>query len=272
MFLPGIEITFMKRPLYFLLVCILPLYGSGQLNCKKTTTTEGTEQTCYHSNGKKSTLIFNSNKDTHWYHLKIYDQTGTEIYSREYGRKWGSSGVELQYYPSGQVKSARYTMQPDGGIQHYDIKTVFKEDGKFDHEEDNSWGNDVLRHVIAPPSPPIAPIKTEPIKQEVKNANECAPVQTQFDFYIINNTSNEIIITSNNILTFAKPVVRKADSGDTVFIESYYAKPGSPSPLNVFKISLKNEPKKGYRFLIKDLGGSQYREQYASVSLRRIRK
>lgn len=243
----------------------------AQLKCKTTKDAAGETTTCYHANSKKSTVIFNDAKEYRWHKLKIYDNAGNEIYSKEYGVKWGSSGVDLNYYANGQVQSARYTMQPDGGIQHYDVKTVFKDDGKFDHEEDNSLGDDGRRH-LTPQYTPIPPVKTEPTKPEVKKPNECAPVQTQFDFYIVNNTSDEIVITCNNTLAFGKPVTRTADSGDTVLIESYYTQPGSPSPLNIFKISLKDDPKKGYRFQIKHIAGNQEQKQYAAVSLRRIRK
>ncbi len=257
--------------LFFFSLLLFSQSITAQLKCKINNDASGETTTCYHANGKKSTVIFKDTKEYRWHKLKIYDNTGNEIYSKEYGVKWGSSGVDLKYFTNGQVQSARYTMQPDGGIQHYDVKTVFKEDGNFDHEEDNSWGDDGRRHVTTPYTP-MPLVKTEPTKPEVKKPNECAPVQTQFEFCIINNTSDEIVITANNTLTFGKPVTRTADLGDTVLIESYYAQPGSPSPLSIFKISLKDDPKKGYRFQIKHIAGSQERKQYAAVSLRRIRK
>lgn len=258
--------------LFFLSLFLFSETSQAQLKCKTTKDVQGETIICYHANGKKSTVILKDSKEYHWSKLKVYDNVGNEIYSKEYGYKWGSSGVDLKYYPNGQVQSARYTMQPDGGIQHYDVKTVFKEDGKFDHEEDNSWGNDGLRHVTTPPYTQTPPVRVEPTKPEVKKPNECAPVQTQFDFYIINNTSDEIEITCNNTATFGKPVKRIADSGDTVLIESYYAQPGLPSPLAIFRISLKDDPKKGYRFQIKHIAGSQERKQYVAISLRRIKK
>lgn len=261
----------MKFSFPFLFFTMHSLYGLAQLNCKLSHTAEGETATCYHANGKKSTVIFKSKSEQRWFTLKIYDGSGRELYSREYGNKWGSSGVDLKYYKNGQVESARYTMQPDGGIQHYDVKTFWTEDGKYFREEDNSWGNDGLRcpgvvKTALPTVPPPAP------KAETKQPNECAPVQTLFDFYIINNTSDSLTITCANRITFGKPLTKTADAGDTVKIETYYAEYGAASPLKFYKIDLKEEARKGYRFQIKHMEGSKDQTQYAAISLRRINK
>ena len=257
--------------LYILLSLALPSVLAAQLNCKTITTTEGETTACYHANGKKSTVIFKAKKEQHWYALKIYDNSGKEIYSKEYGHKWGSSGVDLKYYKNGQVESARYTMQPDGGIQHYDVTSYFREDGKFDHDEDRSLNNHGLMELQGPGYKPV--LEPEVIKPKPSpNPNECAPVQTPFDFYIINNTSDLITVTCANRTTFGKPVTKTADAGDTIKVESYYAEPGSPSPLKFYKVDLKDKPKAGYRFHIKHMEGGKDKSQYAAISLRRIRK
>lgn len=257
------------RLLYILIALLPSLELSAQLNCKTINTAEGETTTCYHANGKKSTVIFQAQKQQRWYVLKIYDNTGKEIYSKEYGNKWGSSGVDLKYYKNGQVESVRYHMQPDGGIQHYDVKTLFSEMGEFLRDEDFSLD----RTGILQKGPGyIEPIKPTMKELEKKSPAECAPVQTQFDFYIINNTSDEIVVTTRNTITFGKTITKTIDAGDTAKIETYYAEPGSPSPLKFYKVDLKDNPKVGYRFQIKHIAGEAQRQQYAAISLRRIRK
>ncbi len=265
------KIPMRKLILGFTIILTLPIIGYSQLNC--TTIKSGTTNTttCYHKNGKESTVVKELSTSPRWYLLKIYDSKGKELFSREYGLKWGSSGIDLSYHSNGQVKSVHYTMQPDGGIQRTDITTHFNDEGIFEREEDRSLGNNGLPELVLPDYLQKKPAYIIP-KENTLKVSDCLPVQTPFDFYLINNTSSRLNLTCSNQNTYGNRISKQIDAGDTIFIETYYSEPGSPSPLKFYNVELRDKPKRGYNFQIKHLDGNNKRDHYAAISLRRIRK
>lgn len=260
-----------KKFLLLIAVLTMQLSLKAQLNCKTILNGELSTTSCFHANGKLSTITKKLSSSPHWYLVKIYNSLGQELYSREYGQKWGSSGVTLKYHDNGQVKSVQYTMQPDGGIQRTDVTTFYTENGAFEREEDRSWGRNGMPEITVPvewslKSPVVSPTEKTPA------IVECAPVQMPFDFYIINHTSNPLKITAFNQQSYGQRVSRNVYAGDSVLIETYYAKPESPNPLNFYKVEIKNKPKRGYSFQIKETGATNESKQYISVSLKRVRK
>ncbi len=260
-----------KKILPFIGFLILQLSLKAQLNCKTNLNGEQSTTSCFHTNGKLSTLTKKISSSPHWYLVKIYNSLGQELYSREYGQKWGSSGVNLNYHNNGQVKSVQYTMQPDGGIQRTDVTIFYTENGAFEREEDRSWGRNGMPEITVPQEWPLKSPVVSP-KEKTPALVECAPVQMPFDFYIINYTSNTLTITAYNQQNYGQRISRTVYAGDSVLVETYYAKPESPSPLNFYKVEIKNKPKRGFFFQIKETGARTENKQYICVSLKRVRK
>lgn len=136
----------------------------AQLKCKTLKGKFGDSTTCFHSNGKVSTIDFAGAEADRYRHFIAFDYKGNEMYKNEHGCRHGCGSLDIKYFPNGSIQSARKTFQPDGGIQHYDNTTFFKEDGTFSHEEDNSWDTLHERIQVVPienPNPPRKELKSE---------------------------------------------------------------------------------------------------------------
>lgn len=238
-----------------------PLWA--QLNCTTLKTDSGELQICHLQNGQKSTVVFSPKVNPRWKTLTAYNTHGNMIYQKNYGQRWGSSGVDVRYYANGALKSARYTMQPDGGIQYTDITTFFTADGKFDHESND--GTDMFGH--RGPQVLVAPSHTPPAPQTQK-PNECAPVPAGNTCFLINNTSDVLNITAQYKPINASPFDNKIEPGDTLKIGIYYPKNDADGPLNSWKITVHNKAKTGYHYSLQLLSGDKKTAKYIAVYMR----
>lgn len=260
----------MKRILTSMLLTFLLTSLKAQLGCKKSISDEGEVTSCFHSNGKLSTQIIKLKNDTRWYRIRIFNAAGDEIYSSEYGAKWGSSNVQLSYYENGQVKSAHYTMQPDGGIQYHDVTTYFTVDGSKEREEDNSLDNYGSPRLLLPTE--HSPDTKHLVHVKVPTPASCTPVKVPFDLYIINYTSDLLRLNITNTYNFDLPAVKQIEAGDTIFISSFYDEPGNVLPLTQFRIELNQKAKRGYTYQINHISTSESKKQFVAITLRKFRK
>jgi hypothetical protein len=147
--------------LFLLLLLVFPV--KSQLNCQTIKIFSGDSTICLHQKGTISTIAFPSKQHERYYHFLAFDVNGNKVLEAGYGVLHGSASLDINYHSNGAIKSARRTFQPDGGIQHFDVTTFFKEDGTFSHEEDNSWDKQ-LTHPNFEPSQPITVMPHKPYK------------------------------------------------------------------------------------------------------------
>lgn len=250
-----------------LFLCFVSLFSQlclhAQVGCKTYTADSTEKQVCYFTTGQKSTEISYPRSNPNWKNLKAYDLKGNVIYSREYGRRWGSSGVDIKYYPNGGLSSARYTMQPDGGIQHTDITTYFTPEGKVDHEDDRSIGNNGSMRV----SPVKGPAHVAP------KPNECAPVPASTQIYLINYTSERLHIRYQfKDITSSGPGYMDIEPSDTTKLGIYYPKGRESNPLGHYTIEVETKPKYDYEYRLANAGGNSTGKQYVMVTCSKIQR
>jgi hypothetical protein len=173
---------------------ILLVFGI-QLNAQKTDTLHIHK----FDNGKLSTItmLFNDHEG----YGVAYNKFGEEIFRSSIRRYAGSEMVTFHHYPSGAVKKAHYSSQPDGGIQWYKKDTYFAEDGKVIREEEDSYEKMISPSYtiikkdstkIKPPQLPISPPSTiQKPKQEVVN---CASLH-QNQTWLVNHSNKTIYVT-----------------------------------------------------------------------------
>lgn len=137
----GENYTMKAILLFFCLV--YSFFTIAQLNCKVNKGIKGDSTVCFHQNGTVSSISFSSIQHERYYHFLAFDNKGNKVLEANHGLLHGSAGLDVKYYPNGALRSARKTFQPDGGIQYYDVTSFFKEDGTFDHDEDNSWDRQI---------------------------------------------------------------------------------------------------------------------------------
>lgn len=165
----GGENYSMKAILLFFCL-VYSFFNIAQLNCKVNKGIKGDSTVCFHQNGTVSSISFSSIQHERYYHFLAFDNKGNKVLEANHGLLHGSAGLDVKYYPNGAIRSARKTFQPDGGIQYYDVTSFFKEDGTFDHEEDNSWDKQIT--VITQPyerTPEKVEQKIEPVSVVIKN-------------------------------------------------------------------------------------------------------
>ena len=235
----------------------------------KTFTKDGREwAVSYFTSGQRSTEVSCTVSDSRWKKLSVYDRAGHVIYETNYGQRYGSSHVDVKYYPDGAVYSTHYTMQPDGGIQYTDITTFFAPDGKVDHVEDNSLGNDGTPHVRAPLRPDQTPAPS--IYTTPKSA-ECVPVPTPTEVYLINYTSERLHIRSEYKDMSAGPVYYDVEPADTVRIGAHYATM-TADPLRHYSIYVETKPRFGLGYYVNYRGMANSNNQYVLVTCHRTSK
>ncbi|MCF8414943.1 MAG: hypothetical protein K9G40_01770 [Crocinitomicaceae bacterium] len=149
--------------LFLLLSLVVPM--QAQLNCQTIEIFSGDSTICYHQKGTVSTITFPSTRHERYYHFQAFDVNGNKVVETGYGILHGAGSLDVIYHSNGAIKSARSTFQPDGGIQHYDVTTFFKEDGTFSHEEDHSWDRQIT-HPIFKPSEPTSVVQPKPYRED----------------------------------------------------------------------------------------------------------
>jgi hypothetical protein len=269
------QTIYMARVLTTLSLIFILISGASAQQGSKTFTRKDTVWTIsYFATGQKSTVIYSLVSDSRWHQLKAYDKSGKVIYERSYGLKHGSSGVDLKYHPNGGIYTAHYTMQPDGGIQHYDVSSYFTPEGKLDHEEDNSLGDDGLRHlqpIYSPLRTPAPNVQIAP--HPLQKPNECIPMPASTEIFLINYTSERLHVRSQYTAIQAGPVYYDVDPSDTVKIGAYFATAGNPGdPLGQYSLRVETKPRNGFEYRITNAAGGTTLKQYVMAICRRIRK
>jgi hypothetical protein len=163
--------------LFLLLALVFPI--KSQLNCQTIDIFSGDSTICFHQIGTVSTLTFPSKQHERYYHFQAFDVNGNKVVETGYGILHGAGSLDVIYHSNGAIKSARSTFQPDGGIQHYDVTTFFKEDGTFSHEEDHSWDRQITQPIFEP-SKPVSVVQPKPYRED------------SLLFYIKNTTNRKV--------------------------------------------------------------------------------
>jgi hypothetical protein len=175
----------------------------------------------YFKNGKISTKRLQLSDKIHFGYLKAYKVDGTEIYSMSTRNVGGHGSVDVEYYPSGAIKKAHATSQPDGGIQYGDITHYFDEIGTVTSVvdlSDDGPGRMITTPTFRQVDPVVAP-KIEK-KQEVV---QCATIYSS-EIFIVNLTRKPQTIISKktppNGIGFKEKTL--VNPGDTVLLGGYY--------------------------------------------------
>ena len=126
----ALYIKVMKRAFqHVLFFLMLGSTALGQFLTKTETKEDGTYTWRFREDGSKSSLLYwKKGNATGW--AKAWDAKGKEIYHQKISRSGLISMVEFRYYEKGDVKEARYTWHPDGGIQSGGELVYFEPDGQ----------------------------------------------------------------------------------------------------------------------------------------------
>jgi hypothetical protein len=151
----------------------------AQLNCQTIDIFSGDSTICFHQIGTVSTLTFPSKQHERYYHFQAFDVNGNKVVETGHGLLHGAGSLDVIYHSNGAIKSARSTFQPDGGIQHYDVTTFYKEDGTFSHEEDHSWDRQITQTIFEP-SEPVSVVQPKPYQED------------SLSFHIKNTTNRKV--------------------------------------------------------------------------------
>jgi hypothetical protein len=200
----------------FLFFFLFPLFVISQKS-----KSDSTFEYKYFKNGKISTKRLQLSDKIHFGYLKAYKVDGTEIYSMSTRNVGGHGSVDVEYYPSGAIKKAHATSQPDGGIQYGDITHYFDEIGNVTSVvdlSDDGPGRMITTPTFRQVDPVVAP-KTEK-KQEVV---QCATIYSS-EIFVVNLTRKPQTIISKktppNGIGFKEKTL--VNPGDTVLIGGYY--------------------------------------------------
>lgn len=151
-----------------------------------------------------------------YFYFKAYDIAGKEIYSGKSGCWHGCGSLDVDYYPNGAVKYVKETFQPDGGIQHYDVRTHFDELGKVTKVDDYSLEGPGRTHLVSPTieDPIVKPKPKVKVREPKKDKLELRA------FFIKNSTSKRLTIIL--IDTLNKQVLQhvRLRKNELVFIDS----------------------------------------------------
>jgi hypothetical protein len=176
----------------------------------------------YFKNGKISTKRLLLSNKIHFGFLKAYKIDGTEIYSMSTRNIGGHCSVDVEYYPSGAIKKAHATDQPDGGIQHGDVTHYFDEEGNITNIvdlSDDGWGRTVTYPDFRKVDSPVLTPKIDK-KPEVFS---CAIIYSS-EIFVVNLTRKPQSIISKktppNGIGFKEKTI--VNPGDTVLLGGYY--------------------------------------------------
>jgi hypothetical protein len=201
----------------FLLFFLFPLFVISQKS-----KSDSTFEYSYFKNGKISTKRLQLSDKIHFGYLKAYKVDGTEIYSSSTRNVGGHGSVDVEYYPSGAIKKAHATDQPDGGIQHGDVTHYFDEEGNITNIvdlSDDGWGRTVTYPDFKKVDSPVVTPKIDK-KPEVVS---CATIYCS-EIFIVNLTRKQQSIISKktppNGIGFKEKTI--INPGDTVLLGGYY--------------------------------------------------
>lgn len=202
----------------FLLFFLFPLLVMSQKS-----KSDSTFKYIYFKNGKISTKRLQLSDRIHFGYLKAYKDDGTEIYACSTRNVGGHGSVDVEYYPSGAIKKAHATSQPDGGIQRGDITHYFDEEGNITNIvdlSDDGWGRTVTYPDFKKVDPqPIVSPKIDK-KREVA---QCAIIYSS-EIFVVNLTRKPQTIISKktppNGIGFKEKTL--VNPGDTVLLGGYY--------------------------------------------------
>ena len=183
---------------------------------------DSTFEYTYFKNGKISTKRLQLSDKIHFGYLKAYKIDGIEIYSMSTRNVGGHGSVDVDYYPSGAIKKAHATSQPDGGIQRGDITHFFDEEGNITNIvdlSDDGWG----RTVTIPDFKKVEPPVMNPKNDKKPEVISCAVIYSS-EIFIVNFTNKPQTIISKktppNGIGFKEKTL--VNPGDTVLLGGYY--------------------------------------------------
>jgi len=219
----------------------------------------------YFKNGKVATKRLLLNEKVHFGYLIAYDFQGKEIYNMSTRNIGGHASIHVEFYPSGAIKTAHYTSQPDGGIQRGDVKHYFDESGTVTNVvdmSDDGFGRTVVTPIFKrepQEETPFVPTEKEkpqtvpkPITKEVV---ECAIIYST-EIYLVNYTRK-----TQQIITEKKPSNGQAfketytiQPGDTLFLGYYIGAQNYVDASTVFsaRVEQKKKTKSNPYYLIWD--------------------
>lgn len=115
---------------YAALVAMLVMSHSiwAQLNCKTIKSTDGRCTNCYHANKQVSTTE-SWDQNEHRGKFEAWNSRGERLVAFELRKIAGHAGVDVSYYPNGQVSKLDYSSAPDGGIQYWNYIYTYNEEG-----------------------------------------------------------------------------------------------------------------------------------------------
>jgi hypothetical protein len=256
----------MYRSLLGLIIAICLAFGAHSQQSKTINTSDSTIEIYQYKTGKRSADIRYAKASSYWKRVNVYDIHGEIVYTRDYGRKWGSSHVELKFRPEGGVSTARYTMQPDGGIQYFDVTTYFTGDGKVDHEEDRSLGDNGQPRLNPNFTHQEPAIILKPVKP-----NECIPVPASVQVHLINYTSEILHVRYQfRDIVNSGPAYLDIEPSDTTKLGIYYPKGNDQNPLDHYSVSVETKAKNRVEYRIANAGGNND-VRYLMVICRKIR-
>lgn len=144
----------MKRQLLLTLYLLFPLTLMAQLNCKKRSENGQEITTCYHKNGKASTI---ESWDEAHRNGKVegYTAGGTQLFSYHLRRYAGHASAHIDYHPNGQVSKVEFSDAPDGGIQYFHETRQYDETGQLTYQWKDEYPDRLL----------LEPLKEEPLVQ-----------------------------------------------------------------------------------------------------------
>jgi len=180
----------MKPIFAVILTTLIVNFVSSQLNCKTKTDETGSTKTCYHKNGKPSTIEFWDSKQREG-NMKGYNTEGQELFNYGLRSFAGHASVYLSYYPNGQVKKAEYSSMPDGGIQSY----------RYIHEFDELGNQTQYMDLSMPDGHPTLHVQMDTsgfrTKQKIEKKQEVVECATPYVtvYELVNDTKKPVKIT-----------------------------------------------------------------------------
>jgi hypothetical protein len=201
----------------FLFFFLFPLLVISQKS-----NSDSTFEYTYFKNGKISTKRLRLSDKIRFGYLKAFKVDGNEIYSMSTRIVGGHASVYVEFYPSGAIKKAHATDQPDGGIQYGDVTHYFDEIGNVTSVvdlSDDGWGRTVTYPDFRKVDSPVVTPKIDK-KPEVVS---CATIYSS-EIYVVNFTRKPQTIISNktppNGIGFKEKTI--LNPGDTVLLGGYY--------------------------------------------------
>jgi len=177
------------KHLLLIFFAVLAVNASGQLHCKTNNEADGGQvKTCFHSNGKSSTVeTWDANRT--WGNLLAYTSEGIELFNYGLRKVAGHSSVDLDYHSNGQVSKAHFSDAPDGGIQFHKSTCWYDEQGAKTNCRDEGYP------LLSPSTDPtFQPLEISPPPAFIQEVMTCgAPCMSVYR--IVNTTRKKVNVT-----------------------------------------------------------------------------